>query len=306
MQMNNLSGSIVALVTPFDSNGSIDYKSLDKLLAFHISNGTNGIVINGTTGESPTISIEEFDTLTNFVVESTKGQIPVIAGTGCNNTEEAITKSQIAEYNGVDGLLVVSPYYSKPTEKGLRNYFRRIAGATALPIIMYNVPSRTGSNMSIDLILELSAHRNIIGIKEASGDMERIMSLIQLSSSEFKVYSGDDSLALSTVLMGGDGCISVVANQIPKIFSQMLSAAANGENEIARNLHYKYLDLMNLNFSESNPIPVKTAMHAMDMIQLQFRSPMSEMETENRNTLLHEMKRLKLIKDPEMKEMILG
>ena len=305
--MKNLQGSIVALVTPFTDANDVDYNSLEKLISFHLSNGTDAIVVNGTTGESPTISIDEFDEITRFVVDKVNGKIPVIAGTGCNNTEQAIIKSQIAEYNGVDGLLVVSPYYNKPTRNGLRNYFKSIAESTSLPIIMYNVPGRTASNMEVSLILELAnKHKNIIGIKEASGNIERIMDLIQGKEDGFKVYSGDDSLALNTVLMGGDGCISVVANQIPKVFSQMLNAALNGELEIAKNLHYKYYNLMKLNFIETNPIPVKTALHSMGLLALNFRSPMCRMEEENEGMLLNELRNMELVPHIDMKELIFG
>lgn len=305
--MIDIFGSIVALVTPFTEKEEVDFSALDVLVDFHLENGTNAILVNGTTGESPTVSLEEFDKITKHVVKRVKGRIPILAGTGSNNTEQAIIKSQIAKYNGVDGLLVVSPYYNKPTDKGIKNYFGDIALSTSLPIIMYNVPGRTGSNMSINLILELAKkHKNIIGIKEASGNMERIMNLINQSSSDFKVYSGDDSLALGSVLMGGNGCISVVANQIPKVFSQMLNSARNGEIEIAKSLHYKYYNLMKLNFIESNPIPVKTALHTMGLIQLNFRSPMYCMEKESAQVLLEELDKLNLVQHIKVKEMSLG
>ncbi|MCL4107192.1 UNVERIFIED_CONTAM: hypothetical protein GTU68_033007 [Idotea baltica] len=304
--MRNLKGSIVALITPFDNEGNIDYAVISKLVSFHLKNGTSGILINGTTAESPCITLEEFDKLTKFVVDQVDGTIPVIAGTGSNSTDQAITKSQIAEYNGVDGLLVVSPYYNKPTPKGLHNYFGSIASLSSLPIIIYNVPGRTGSNMSTELILELATkHKTIIGVKEASGSMEKIMDLIQNRPDGFQVFSGDDSLALNTVLMGGDGCISVIANQIPKVFSQMLNAGLNGDLEIARNLHYKYYSLMKLNFIESNPIPVKTALHHMGLIDLNFRSPMCRMDAENETILLEELTSLSLINYKEAKEFIL-
>jgi len=304
--MKTIKGSFVALVTPFQSNGDIDFKALRRLIAFQVSGGTSAILVNGTTAESPCISLEEFDTLTKFVVEEVAGRIPVFAGTGSNNTEQAIIKSQIAEYNGVDGLLVVSPCYSKPTRRGMSTYFRAISDSTKLPIIMYNVPGRTGSNMELELVVELAREiENIVGIKEASGDMDRIMSLIHCCPQDFAIYSGDDSLALSTVLLGGAGCISVVANQIPKVFSQMIKSALEGEIEIARSLHYKYLDLMNLNFVESNPIPVKTALAKMGMIDLHFRSPMCEMEEENAELIYQELENLELISCEKPIELVL-
>lgn len=294
--MHNLRGSIVALVTPFTETGGIDYDSLKGLLHFHISNGTNAIVLNGTTGESPTITIEEFGAMIKFGVDFVNGRIPIIAGTGSNNTHHAIEMTRIAEEQGADGLLVVSPYYNKPTDKGLRSYFGIIAKSTSLPIIMYNVPGRTASCMPTSLICSLAEEfDNIIGIKEASGDMTRIIDLIENRPQDFMIYSGDDSLALSTVLMGGDGCISVVANQIPKIFSQMLNSASDGELELARKLHYKYYNLMKLNFIETNPIPVKTALYEMGLIELNFRSPMCPMEKDSASVLVQELKNLNCI-----------
>jgi 4-hydroxy-tetrahydrodipicolinate synthase len=303
--MRNLQGSIVALITPFDKELNIDFNALGRLIDFHLENGTEAIVVNGTTGESPTITLDEFDALTKFAVKRVNGQIPVIAGTGSNNTDQAIAKSCIAEYNGASGLLVVTPYYNKPTSKGLKTYFRSIAEATKLPIIMYNVPGRSGVNMSIDLIIDLAkSYPNIQGIKEASGSLDRIMDLIQNRPKGFSVYSGDDHLALSTVLMGGDGCISVVANQIPKVFCQMLSSALNGEVELSRSLHYKYLDLMKVNFVETNPIPVKTSLYHMGWSDLNFRSPMCTMEEENEERLLSVLNKLGLLE--EVKEKVFG
>lgn len=303
--MRNLKGSIVALVTPFDKELNIDFKALGQLIDFHLENGTDAIVVNGTTGESPTITLEEFDALTKFAVKQVNGRIPVIAGTGSNNTEQAIAKSCIAEYNGADGLLVVTPYYNKPTAKGLMAYFGSIAASTTLPIIMYNVPGRSAVNMSVELVVTLAkTYSNIQGIKEASGSMDRIMDLIQNRPKGFSVYSGDDHLALSTVLMGGDGCISVAANQIPRVFSQMLSSALNGEIELARRLHFKYLDLMKVNFVETNPIPVKTSLYHMGLLDLNFRSPMCTMEEENEEKLLGVLNKLGLLE--EVKEKIFG
>lgn len=305
--MKTIQGSIVALVTPFTRDNRIDFLALGKLINFHLDNGTNAILINGTTGESPTVSLEEFDQISKFTVEAVNGKIPVIAGTGSNNTEQAIIRSQIAEYNGVDALLVVSPYYSRPTNKGLRLYFGEIADATRLPIIMYNVPGRTGSDMSIDLIMQIASHHdNIFGIKEASGNMEKIIALIEKRINGFKVFSGDDHLALGTVLLGGDGCISVVANQIPKEFNLMLKAARSKDVKTARKIHNRYSNLMELNFIESNPIPVKTALYQMGLIELEFRSPMCEIETNNKHTLIQELVKLELSNKSDVKEMVLG
>lgn len=294
--VKNLRGSIVALVTPFNSNGSIDFHAVQRLLDFHIENGTDGLVINGTTGESASLTIQEYQDLIHFVVNHVGKRIPVIVGSGSNSTAKAIQLCQIAERVGADGLLVVSPYYNKPSRKGIYHYFEQVSISTSLPIILYNVPGRTGSNLTADLSLEL-AHdfENIVGIKEASGDLQQVMEIIMHRPIGFKVYSGDDSLALPIASVGGDGCISVVANQVPKAFRKMLKLAMDGEMAAARNYHFKLLNLMHLNFIESNPIPVKTSLALMGFIGNYFRSPMCPMEEGNIIKLKQELAELCLI-----------
>jgi 4-hydroxy-tetrahydrodipicolinate synthase len=278
-RIENLTGSIVALVTPFNQNKEIDFTALENLINFHIENGTDAILINGTTGEGATLNLTEYRQLIQFVVHKTAKRLPVIVGSGSNDTAKAVQQSQIAQKLGADGLLVINPYYNKPSNQGMYNYFRELASETDLPIILYNVPGRTGTNMNAALTLRLAQEiENIVGIKEASGDLGQIMEIIKNRPEGFKVYSGDDALALPIVNLGGDGCISVVANQIPGPFRTMLNAALTGNQTLAKKLHYQYLNLMNLNFIESNPIPVKTSLSLMGFIKNNYRSPMCPME----------------------------
>ncbi len=298
--IDNLSGSIVAIVTPFTSTGTIDFPALQHLIEFQIHHGTDGIVVCGTTGESPTITPDEYGQLIRYVVQKVAKRIPVIAGSGANSTQQAITQSRVAQRMGADGLLVINPYYNKPTNKGIYSYFSKVATSVDLPIIMYNVPGRTASNMSAELSRQLANDfSNIIGIKEASGNLVQVMELIKSRPQGFKVYSGDDVLALSIINLGGDGCISVVANQIPKQFNQLVNAALDGDYMTARRLHYQYLNLMNLNFIECNPVPVKTSLHMMGLIDDNYRSPMCPMESEeNYSKLRQELQILNLIEEP--------
>lgn len=297
--MDNLSGSIVAIVTPFTASGAIDFSALENLIEFQIDNGTDGIVVCGTTGESPAITQEEYPEIIKHVVQKVAKRIPVIAGSGANSTRQAIYQSQIAQREGADGLLVINPYYNKPTNKGIYSYFSNVAASVDLPIIMYNVPGRTASNMSSELTLQLASdYSNIAGIKEASGNLVQVMEIINSRPEGFKVFSGDDIMALSIINLGGDGCISVVANQIPKQFSQLVNAALYGDYNTARHLHYQYMNLMNLNFIECNPVPVKTSLHMMGFIENKYRSPMCPMESkESCVKLRQELQHLKLIEE---------
>jgi 4-hydroxy-tetrahydrodipicolinate synthase len=282
-----LTGSIVALITPFDQNEEIDFLSLSRLLDFHLQAKTNAILFNGTTGESPTITLDEFVAIGEFVVEKVGGRIPVMAGIGGNCTKEVIKKAMIAESIGVDYLLAVSPSYSKPTNNGILHYYSSISNASSLPIIMYNVPGRTATNITVDIIIEIARRfENIIGIKEASGNIERYMDIINRVPPGFSVYAGDDSLALCAIIMGGKGCISVVANEIPSEFATMIDLALNNKIDEAREIHYKFLPLMQANFIETNPIPVKTALSRMGFCENVFRSPLCKMEIQNQEPFL--------------------
>lgn len=296
MKIENLQGSIVALATPFTSNGDIDLDTFDSLIEWHIDQGTNGIVVCGTTGETPTLSEDEDAKLMEHAVKISNGRAAIIAGTGSNSTKDCIKYSQRAEALGVDGLLVVSPYYNKPSKNGLRIHFSQLAEAVNIPIILYNVPSRTGSTIPVDLTLELAnKYKNIVGIKEAAGKIEIFTELLAKRPEGFKIYSGDDYLSTMANLMGADGCISVVANVIPASFSKLMSLSIQGNAVEARKIFYKYVNLMDLMFIESNPIPVKAALAEMGKIKEVYRAPLCQMEQGNREKLIEEMKKVGLI-----------
>ena len=289
----NWQGSIVAVVTPFNADGSIDYASFDGLINFHLENETNGIVVCGTTGEAATLSKEEYAEVIQFVVKKVNKQVPVIVGTGSNCTATAIENSLLAESLGADAVLVVAPYYNKPTRKGLIDYFSQIATSIDIPVIMYNVPGRTACNIPCDVVIELAnKFDNIAGIKEASGNLEQMACILRDKPKDFMVFSGDDALAFPAVCLGADGVISVIANLFPKEFHDLMDFALKGDLIAARDLHLKYLKIIQLCFIESNPIPVKTGLSLMGKVKEEFRSPMSRMEEENKTELLVELQKL--------------
>ncbi|MCU4175985.1 4-hydroxy-tetrahydrodipicolinate synthase [Carboxylicivirga sp. N1Y90] len=296
MKKFDLQGSIVAIVTPFLENGDIDVDAFDALIDFHLNNDTDGIVVCGTTGETPALTGDEDAFLIERAVKRVNGRIPVIAGTGSNSTQECIKYSRKAEAIGVDAVLVVGPYYNKPTEKGMYMHFATVAEAIDVPIVLYNVPSRTGSRISVGVAIRLANDfENIVAIKEASGDMTLFAELIALRPAGFKVYSGDDFLAASANVLGADGCISVIANVIPKEFAQLMKYSLNAQVKEMNAIFYKYLRLMDLMFIESNPIPVKTTLALMGKVGEVFRSPMCGMEEANKALLLNELKKLEII-----------
>jgi 4-hydroxy-tetrahydrodipicolinate synthase len=296
-KITGLKGSIVALVTPFEESGAIDYVSLKKLIQFHLENKTDGIVVCGTTGEAATMSQQEYGEIIKFVVDEVAGQIPVIAGSGANSTAHTLENSKMALESGADALLIVTPYYNKPNPRGMYQHFAFLAERLDCPIVLYNVPSRTGINLSAAATLELAAKfDNIVAIKEASGDLVQLMEILKNRPDGFQVYSGEDVLSMAMISLGIEGCISVAANIIPKQFSQLMHAALDGDFESARQIQFKYFDLMNLNFVESNPIPVKTALHLMGMIKNEFRLPLAPISCEsNLEKLRKELIQLKLI-----------
>ncbi len=287
-------GSVVALVTPFQKDGSIDEKTLRKLVKWHIENGTNGIVPCGTTGESATLSHEEHHRVIDIVIDEAKGKIPVIAGAGSNATKEAASLTEHAKKAGADAVLSLSPYYNKPTQQGIIEHYKKI-NEIGIPVVVYNVPGRTGSNITAETTLRLAEMENIIGIKEASGNMEQIMEILASRPKGFKVFSGDDSLAYPLMTLGADGCISVVANEIPKKFSEMLRYLKEGNLEKAKEIHNKYLKLMRQNFIETNPIPVKTALSLMGKIEENFRLPLVPISTKNKEILKETLHSLSLM-----------
>jgi 4-hydroxy-tetrahydrodipicolinate synthase len=270
-----IAGSMVALVTPMDAQGRLDWDSLSKLVDFHLQEGTNAIVAVGTTGESATLDVNEHIEVIRRVVEQVAGRIPVIAGTGANSTREAIELTNNAKSAGADACLLVTPYYNKPTQEGLYQHFKAVAEAVDIPQILYNVPGRTACDMLADTVVRLSTVPNIIGIKEATGDIERAKDILARVSSDFLVYSGDDATAVELMLAGGKGNISVTANVAPRAVSELCAAAMRGDAEAARAINEKLMPLNKNLFIESNPIPVKWALHEMGLMPDGIRLPLT-------------------------------
>lgn len=274
-------GTTVALVTPFHKDGSINEEHLKQLIDWHIDEGTDVILAGGTTGESATLSHEEHHQLMDLTVEHVNGRIPVLCGSGSNSTEEAVSLTRYAKNAGADAALLVTPYYNKPTQYGLYMHYKTIAESTDLPLILYNVPGRTSCNLNGETTVKLANIDNIIGVKEASGDLAQIMHIIQNRPKDFLVLSGDDAITLALLALGGDGVVSVVANQAPSRLHDMVHTALNGNFDNARKRFYDLLPLMQLNFIETNPIPVKTALSIMNKIEDNFRLPLVRMAPEN-------------------------
>lgn len=270
-----ITGSLVALVTPMQPDGAIDWSALKSLVEWHIAEGTHAIVAVGTTGESATLDVTEHCAVLRTVVETAGGRIPVIAGTGANSTREAIELTQAAKDLGVDACLLVTPYYNKPTQEGLYRHHRAIAEAVAIPQILYNVPGRTGVDMQNATVARLAGTPNIVGIKDATGNLERGKELISLVGSRMAVYSGDDATAWELILLGARGNISVTANVAPRLMSAVCEAALDGNAELARELNARVAALHRDLFVESNPIPVKWALQQMGRIPEGIRLPLT-------------------------------
>jgi len=278
-------GSIVALVTPF-RNGHVDEAKIRELVEFHVAHGTDGIVPCGTTGESPTLSHEEHRRVIEIVVETAGRRLAVIAGTGSNSTREAIELTRHARAVGADGALLVNPYYNKPTQEGLYQHFRAIAEAVDLPLLVYNIAGRTAVNVETDTLARLARDcKNIVGVKEASGSLDQMTQVILACGPEFSVLSGDDTLTLPLMSVGGRGVISVIANIVPKETAEMTHAALEGDWKRARELHLRLFPLARAAFIETNPIPIKEAMAMAQMIAPEFRLPMCRMAEANRERL---------------------
>lgn len=270
-----ITGSIVAIVTPMHEDGSLDLNALRRLVDFHVTEGTDGIVVVGTTGESPTVSVEEHCELIGVTVEHAAGRIPVIAGTGANSTAEAIELTRFARKAGADMALSVVPYYNKPGQEGLYRHFKTIAEAVDLPILLYNVPGRTVADMSNDTILRLAQVPGIVGVKDATGNFDRACDLIARAPQGFALYSGDDMTCVSTIMMGFHGNISVTANVAPRLMHEMCAAAAGGDLGKAREIQFKLLALHRDLFCEANPIPVKWAVQQLGMMAGGIRLPLT-------------------------------
>ena len=281
----NLSGSYVALITPFHPDGSVNFEKLTELCEWHVQNGTDGIVALGTTGESSTMTHEEDDAVIRRVLDTVNGRIPVIAGTGSNCTETAIMKSKAARDMGADGILVITPYYNKANEKGMYRHFADVADAVGLPTILYNVPGRTGCALSPACVEALSHHPHIVALKEASGNISYAAKVARYIREDFQILSGNDDMIVPMMALGASGVISVFANICPGICRDMTHSFLDGNVARARELQLKYLDLINALFIEVNPIPIKEAMNLLGMEVGGYRLPLCEMDEKNRAAL---------------------
>lgn len=270
-----ITGSIVAIVTPMHEDGSLDWVAFRALIDFHIAQGSDAIVVVGTTGESPTVDLDEHEELIRVAVEHAARRIPIIAGTGANSTKEAIELAAFSKKAGASASLTVVPYYNKPTQEGLYQHFKAIAEAVDMPHILYNVPGRTGVDMSNDTVLRLAQIPNIVGIKDATGDIARGSDLLQRAPKDFAIYSGDDATTLALILLGAHGTISVTANVAPKLMHEMCLAAMNGEVVQAREINFQLLGLHRNLFVEANPIPVKWAVARMGLMKNSLRLPLT-------------------------------
>ena len=286
----------VALVTPMNSDGSVNYDELEKLIEFQIENGTDAIISCGTTGESATLSSQERNNLIEFTVKKVDGRIPVIAGTGCNNTKQALGNSLSAEKLGVDGLLIVTPYYNKTSQSGLIKHYEYIADRVKTPIILYNVPSRTGVSIKPQTYLKLSKHENIVAVKEASGDISSLAETISLCKDNLAVYSGNDDQTVPILSLGGIGVISVFSNICPKECHEMVQSYFDGDTEKSKEIQLKYLKLMNAMFCDVNPIPVKEALNLMGFNTGRCRMPLDILSESNYEKLKEILEEYSLIK----------
>lgn len=288
-------GSGVALVTPFDNNGDIDYAELEKLIEFQITNKTDAIVITGTTGEASTLTDEEQISIIKFTVDKVANRVPVIAGTGSNDTRHGINLSKMAEKVGADALLQVTPYYNKTTQLGLKKHFMAIADSVNIPIILYTVPGRTSMNIEPETVYELSKHKNIIGLKDATGDLGYTIKVKSLCDENFSIYCGNDDIITPTLAAGGIGVISVLANCAPKETHELVYNFLNGNNKESLDLQVKYKTFIDLLFRESSPIPVKKALELMNYKNMNVRLPLSNATNETNEILKNEMIKVGLI-----------
>jgi len=296
MSQTTFQGSFVALVTPF-RNGQVDEAKLRELVELHVASGTDGLIPCGTTGESPTLRHDEHRRVVELVVEAARMRIPVIAGTGSNSTREAIDLTKHAERAGASGALVVNPYYNKPTQEGLYQHFRAVADAVSIPIIAYNIQSRTAINVETATLARLARDcHNIVGVKEASGSLDQMSQVIAACGPNFSVLPGDDNLTLPLLAIGGHGVVSVIANIVPREVADMVHAALDGDFKRAREVHYRLFPLARAAFLETNPIPIKEAMAIAGMLEPEFRLPMCRMSDTNRETLRAVLRQYALVK----------
>ena len=285
MTIQGLRGSIVALITPFNSDGSVNFPKLQELVDWHLTSGTDAILALGTTGESATMSHEEDDAVLQCVIERVNGRIPVIAGTGSNCTQTMVEKSLRAQRLGADGLLLIAPYYNKANPEGMYRHFATVADAVEIPSLLYNVPGRTGCSIPVETVERLSVHPNIAGIKEASGDMSYAMKIAHCVSDSFALWSGNDDIILPMLSIGGSGVISVWANIMPQVCHDLVMNYLNGDRQAALEAAVRYLPIANGLFMEVNPIPVKTALNLMGKEVGPFRLPLYEMSPAHQDSL---------------------
>ena len=290
-----IQGSLVALVTPMLDDGSVDTKSLAQLVEFHIENGTDGIVAVGTTGESATLDEKEHCEVVRLVVEMVAGRIPVIAGTGSNSTREAISLTRCAKQAGADACLLVTPYYNKPTQEGLYQHYKAVAEAVDIPQILYNVPGRTAVDMQTETVVRLSKLKNIVGVKEATGDIGRAKDILKQCGEGFALYSGDDATGMECMLAGGHGVISVTSNVAPKAMHEMCEAAMAGDREGATAINDRLMGLHTKLFVEANPIPVKWSLYEMGLIPKGIRLPLTFLSESQHETVRQAMRQAGVI-----------
>lgn len=275
MVQNIFKGLGIALVTPFTSDGSVDYQSLSRLVEYQLKNGADFFCILATTGETPTLTSEEKKNIKELVVDLVGGKVPILIGCGGNNTADVVKELQTGDFSSIDGVLSVCPYYNKPSQEGLYQHFKAIASATNMPVVLYNVPGRTGVNLKAETTVRLARDcKNIVAIKEASGSLEQVDEIIKNKPDSFDVISGDDALTFPMIACGAAGVISVIGNALPKEFSRMIRLEMRGEIESARKIHHKFTDLFNLLFVDGNPAGVKAMLHEMGMIENVLRLPL--------------------------------
>lgn len=289
-------GTGTAIITPFEKDGQIDYPALERIVDHQLQNDIDSLIVLGTTGEAPAIEAEEKEKMVPAIIEQVDGQVPIILGTGSNNARHVLQNNRKAEEWGADGLLIVTPYYNKGTQATLYKYFSYLAGNTDLPIILYNVPSRTGVNLEPDTVIQLGQnHENIVAVKEASGDISQIATIIANKPDDFKVFSGNDDQALPLIALGGDGLISVASNIIPKQMVDLTHSLLDNDLESARKINDHYMNLMQDLFLETNPIPVKYAASQMGLCHNTLRLPLDSMSSQNSGRLQKLLQNLELI-----------
>ncbi len=275
MAQNIFKGLGIALITPFTSDGSVDYSALSKLITYQMNNGADFFCILATTGETPTLTAEEKKKIKDMVIDMAGDKMPILIGCGGNNTAEIVRELQTEDFSGIDGILSVCPYYNKPSQEGLYQHFKAIAAATSLPVVLYNVPGRTGVNLKAETTVRLARDcKNIVAIKEASGSLEQVDEIIKNKPDDFDVISGDDALTFPMIACGAAGVISVIGNALPKEFSRMIRLEMKGEIESARKIHHRFTDLFNLLFVDGNPAGVKAMLNEMGMIENVLRLPL--------------------------------